>query len=135
MQNGFVESFNGWLRDECLNEHLFANLTEAHQIIEEWRIDKTPTDRTRASMGSGQPPPNRGQIQLRLYSSTSAREASRSFAPSLSDTSLRIGRCFTLLKRPDFDQRPSLGKVRRPHGPECRRPSLLDVQSKSQPTS
>jgi putative transposase len=29
MQNGFVESFNGRLRDECLNEHLFANLTEA----------------------------------------------------------------------------------------------------------
>ena len=26
MQNGFVESFNGRLRDECLNEHLFANL-------------------------------------------------------------------------------------------------------------
>jgi putative transposase len=25
-QNGFVESFNGRLRDECLNEHLFSNL-------------------------------------------------------------------------------------------------------------
>jgi len=39
MQNGFVESFNGRLRDECLNEHLFTNLKEARQIIEEWRID------------------------------------------------------------------------------------------------
>ena len=39
MQNGFVESFNSRLRDECLNEHLFANLNEARQIIEEWRID------------------------------------------------------------------------------------------------
>jgi putative transposase len=39
MQNGFVESFNGRLRDECLNEHLFANLNEAMQIIEDWRID------------------------------------------------------------------------------------------------
>ena len=39
MQNGFVESFNGRLRDECLNEHLFANLNEARQIIEDWRID------------------------------------------------------------------------------------------------
>ena len=39
MQNGFVESFNGRLRDECLNEHLFASLKEAQQIIEEWRID------------------------------------------------------------------------------------------------
>src|ERR1700683_920322 len=35
MQNGFVESFNGRLRDECLNEHLFASLKEAREIIEE----------------------------------------------------------------------------------------------------
>lgn len=42
MQNGFVESFNGRLRDECLNEQLFANLNEARQIIEEWRIDYNP---------------------------------------------------------------------------------------------
>ena len=38
-QNGFVESFNRRLRDECLNEHLFANLNKARQIMEEWRID------------------------------------------------------------------------------------------------
>ena len=37
-QNAYVESFNGRLRDECLNEHLFANLSEARQIIEAWRI-------------------------------------------------------------------------------------------------
>ena len=28
-QNGFVESFNGRLRDECLNEEVFASLAEA----------------------------------------------------------------------------------------------------------
>jgi putative transposase len=38
-QNGFIESFNGSLRDECLNEHLSASLPEARRIIEEWRID------------------------------------------------------------------------------------------------
>jgi putative transposase len=38
-QNGFIESFNGRLRDECLNEHLFASLPEARRIIEDWRID------------------------------------------------------------------------------------------------
>jgi len=39
MQNAFVESFNGRLRDECLNEHIFGNLAEARKIIETWRID------------------------------------------------------------------------------------------------
>lgn len=39
MQNGFVESFNGRLRDECLNEHLFRSFRHAREIIENWRID------------------------------------------------------------------------------------------------
>jgi putative transposase len=39
MQNGFVESFNGRLRDECLNEHLFASYRHAREIIENWRND------------------------------------------------------------------------------------------------
>uniref|UniRef100_UPI0024A77365 integrase core domain-containing protein n=1 Tax=Paracoccus sp. PARArs4 TaxID=2853442 RepID=UPI0024A77365 len=39
MQNGSVESFNGRLRDECLNEYLFANLRHAHDLIEAWRDD------------------------------------------------------------------------------------------------
>jgi len=38
-QNGFAESFNGRLRDECLNEHVFSSLAEARHIIEAWRID------------------------------------------------------------------------------------------------
>ncbi len=49
MQNGFVESFNGRLRDECLNKHLFANLTEARDIIEEWRNDYN-TNRPHSSL-------------------------------------------------------------------------------------
>ena len=38
-QNGFVESFNGRLRDECLNEEVFASLAEARAVIERWRLD------------------------------------------------------------------------------------------------
>ena len=38
-QNGFMESFNGKLRDECLNEHVFSSLAEARRLIEAWRID------------------------------------------------------------------------------------------------
>jgi putative transposase len=40
---------NGRLRDECLNEHLFANLRQARQIVEEWRIDYN-TNRPRTSL-------------------------------------------------------------------------------------
>ena len=39
MQNGHVESFNGRLRDECLNAHWFATLADARQKIEAWRED------------------------------------------------------------------------------------------------
>jgi transposase InsO family protein len=36
-QNAYVESFNGRLRDECLNEHLFTSLLHARTMIETWR--------------------------------------------------------------------------------------------------
>ena len=35
--NTHIESFNGKLRDECLNEHVFLSLYEAQEIIEKWR--------------------------------------------------------------------------------------------------
>jgi putative transposase len=38
-QNGFIESFNGKLRDECLNETPFGTLRDAHKTLEEWRED------------------------------------------------------------------------------------------------
>ena len=36
-QNAYVESFNGRLRDECLNEHWFTSLSHARVVIEAWR--------------------------------------------------------------------------------------------------
>ena len=36
-QNAYVESFNGRLRDECLNEHWFTSLLQARTVIETWR--------------------------------------------------------------------------------------------------
>ena len=38
-QNAYVESFDGRLRDECLNEHWFVTLSDARQTIETWRVD------------------------------------------------------------------------------------------------
>jgi transposase InsO family protein len=35
--NAYVESFNGRLRDECLNEHWFVTLAQARSVIETWR--------------------------------------------------------------------------------------------------
>ena len=39
VENAFIESCNGRLRDECLNVHQFASIAEAQQIIEAWRLD------------------------------------------------------------------------------------------------
>jgi len=36
-ENGYIESFNGKLRDECLNEEIFWNVQHAQVVIEHWR--------------------------------------------------------------------------------------------------
>ena len=38
-ENGYVESFNGKLRDELLNRELFLGLEEARVVLDEWRLD------------------------------------------------------------------------------------------------
>lgn len=68
VQNAFVESFNGRLRDECLNEHAFRSLSEARHIVEAWRIDYN-TIRPHSSLGGLSPsvfasrPSKRGPIE------------------------------------------------------------------------
>ncbi len=59
-QNGFIESFNGCLRDECLNDEIFDSLADARRKLALWRYDynnvrphsslgnKTPSDARRA---------------------------------------------------------------------------------------
>ena len=37
VQNCFIESFNGTVRDQCLNEHWFRSIHEARSITEDWR--------------------------------------------------------------------------------------------------
>jgi len=38
-QNGYIENFNGKLRDECLNQNWFSSRSEAKSIIEKWRLE------------------------------------------------------------------------------------------------
>ena len=51
MQNGFVESFNGSFRDECLNETLFSSLTQARTEITAWKEDYN-RNRPHTSLGN-----------------------------------------------------------------------------------
>lgn len=66
IQNAFVESFNGRLRDECLNETAFRTLAHARELIAEWRDDYNRR-RPHTSLGGLTPAEfasrsNRGQI-------------------------------------------------------------------------
>jgi putative transposase len=53
-QNAFIESFNGRLRAECLNQHWFENLEQAREIIEAWRIEYN-TERPNKALGRRTP--------------------------------------------------------------------------------
>jgi transposase InsO family protein len=49
-QNAYIESFNGRLRDECLNEHWFVSLAHARAVIEAWRREYNE-ERPKKSLG------------------------------------------------------------------------------------
>ena len=50
-QNAFIESFNGKLRDERLNERLFSSLAEARETLDEWQEDYN-THRPHSALGN-----------------------------------------------------------------------------------
>ena len=50
-QNAFIESFNGRLRDELLNETLFTSLAHARVVLEDWRRDYN-TERPHSALGN-----------------------------------------------------------------------------------
>jgi len=55
-ENGYCESFNGKLRDECLNGEIFYSLREAQVVIENWRIHYN-TRRPHSALGYRPPAP------------------------------------------------------------------------------
>ena len=56
LANGYCESFNGKLRDECLNGEIFYSLKEAQIVIEQWRV-KYNTRRPHSALGYRPPAP------------------------------------------------------------------------------
>ena len=59
VENAFIESFNGKLRDECLNSHVFTSVVDAQMILDAWREDYNAVrphsalhDRTPAAVGA-----------------------------------------------------------------------------------
>ena len=55
-ENGYIESFNGKLRDELLNPEIFTTLTEAKVLIEQWRREYNQV-RPHSSLGYRPPAP------------------------------------------------------------------------------
>ena len=49
-KNGYIESFNGKIRQECLDQNLFLDLVEAQEIIEAWRVEYNE-ERPHSSLG------------------------------------------------------------------------------------
>jgi len=61
-QNAFNESFNGRLRDECLNESVFHNIHHARSVIESWRQHYNQ-ERPHSSLGYLTPDEYRQQLE------------------------------------------------------------------------
>jgi len=55
-ENGYIESFNGKLRDELLNREIFTTLVEAKVLIEQWRREYNQV-RPHSSLGYRPPAP------------------------------------------------------------------------------
>ena len=63
-QNAYVESFNGRLRDECLNEHWFTSLPHAQAVIEAWRREYNE-ERPKKSLGGLTPAAYAKQLAIK----------------------------------------------------------------------
>ena len=61
VENAYIESFNGRLRDECLNLHWFQSLEQARVILSAWRVDYNQV-RPHTSLG-GQTPDEFARLQ------------------------------------------------------------------------
>lgn len=68
-QNAHIESFNGRLRDECLNEHWFVSLAHARVVIEAWRREYNE-ERPKRSLGGLTPSAYAAQLAAKSVTLT-----------------------------------------------------------------
>lgn len=73
VENAYIESFNGRLRDECLNEHWFIDMVHARSVIERWRLEYN-TERPHSALGYLTPAQYAAANQEALALRTSAEE-------------------------------------------------------------
>jgi putative transposase len=69
MQNGYIESFNGRLRDEFLNEHWFRSLTELKRRLDAWRHEYNYI-RPHSALGNQTPNAYRQELENKPERST-----------------------------------------------------------------
>ena len=85
MQNGYIESFNGRMRDEFLNEILFIDLVHARQAIEIWVADYN-TARPHSALGYRTPKTYAAQLTATdpraAHDESSARRSVAHTAPT-----------------------------------------------------
>ena len=91
-QNAFVESFNGRLRDECLNEELFSSMTAARAKLVAWQADDNQF-RPHSSLGGLAP-----QVYARNHTNDRARRT-RPASPELRNGSAQ--RALTTTHKPE----------------------------------
>ena len=62
-ENGYIESFNGKLRDELLNQEIFTTLIEAKVLIADWRKEYNQV-RPHSSLGYRPPAPEANTLEI-----------------------------------------------------------------------
>ncbi|MDM7850938.1 IS3 family transposase [Pseudochrobactrum kiredjianiae] len=87
MQNGYVESFNGRMRDELLNESLFFGLDHARSAIAQWADDYN-NFRPHSSLGYQTPADYAGSIAA--TGSNAAQDESLAFPPVATNTPIGV---------------------------------------------
>lgn len=88
-QNAFIESFNGRLRDELLNETLFSSLAHARAVLAEWQLDYN-TVRPHSSLGN-LPPADYAKLSAPASQRDGSLRAIGGYAPRPVATPSRTG--------------------------------------------